>query len=115
MHEYTVAQRSLDDGRLALVCNLGRCHLTRSLSTLPRVGVLLSGAKPHLGFGLLLCVSSGDIFPVVFELINCTQLEFSQDGTRKASQQTLRAFRGPSKPPRILSMSSGRRARPIPS
>ena len=115
MHEYTVAQRSLDDGRLALVCNLGRCHLTRSLCTLPRVGALLSGAKPHLGFGLLLCVSSGDIFPVVFELINCGDLDFSQGASRHSPQPTLRASRDASRAPRIMSRSSGRPVRPPPS
>jgi len=115
MHEYRVAQRSLDDGRLALVCNMGRCHLTRSLSEPPLVGAMLCGARPHLGFGLLLCVSSGDIFPVVFELIDCTQLEFAQHGMRKAPQPTLRAPRDASKAPRIVPRSSGRRARPIPS
>jgi hypothetical protein len=115
MHEYRVVQRSLDDNRIALVCNMGRYHLTRTLRALPLVGAMLSGAKPHMGFGLLLCLGSGDIFPVVFELINCGDLEFSQDGIRKSPRPTLRVSRDASGASRVLRTPGGRPVRPLPS
>jgi hypothetical protein len=48
----------------------GRYHLARSLNQPPLAGTALTGAQPHLGFGVLQCEESGRMFRVIFEAIN---------------------------------------------
>ena len=74
MHEYRVVERWADKGLCALQCSTGRYHVARALKVMPPVDVSLSGDKPRLGFGILLCTASGSIFRVIFESINDTQL-----------------------------------------
>jgi hypothetical protein len=70
MHKYRVWECRPDESRLALKCSQGRYHLTRVLNALPPAGATLTGATPHLGFGILLCPISGTVFRVIFESIN---------------------------------------------
>ena len=69
MHKYRVVECWLDESRLTLQCTRGHFHVVRALSMLPVAGASLEGAKPHLGFGILLCPISGTIFRVIFESI----------------------------------------------
>ena len=70
MHKYRVMHCAQGESEIALRCSNGRIHLVRVLNTLPAVGVLLNGAKPHLGFGVLVCPVSGSVFRVIFKDIN---------------------------------------------
>jgi hypothetical protein len=63
------------DGRFAEDCVAlkdgdGLYHVARSLSQAPLAGTALTGAQPHLGFGVLQCAESGRMFRVIFEAIN---------------------------------------------
>ena len=70
MHQYRMVERLLDDDRCLFRCNKGRYHVARALNAIPSTGVLLSGYKPHIGFGILVCTASSAIFRVIFESIN---------------------------------------------
>ncbi len=70
MHTYSVVDNWADESHLGLRCQVGRYHLARALHDSPPLGARLNGAKPHLGFGVLVCPQSGAIFRVIFELIN---------------------------------------------
>jgi hypothetical protein len=69
MHEYEVVERSLADSRLTLRGTDGRYHQTKALNLLPPMGAVLLGARPHLGFAILLSTQTGNVFPVVFESV----------------------------------------------
>ncbi len=79
MHTFRVVESWVDEGRLGLRCEAGRYHLARALHDLPPPGLRLNGARPHLGFGVLLCPGSGTVFRVIFELINHVDLSFGAD------------------------------------
>jgi len=48
--------------------------MARALSVLPVVNAALEGARPRLGFGILLCPQSGSIYRVIFESIDNTEM-----------------------------------------
>ena len=76
MHVYSVVENWAGESRLGLRCQVGRYHLARALHDLPPPGARLNGARPHLGFGLLVCPKSGAFFRVIFEFINHADLSF---------------------------------------
>lgn len=76
MHSYRVVESCVDGSRLALHCHMGRYHVVRTLNEMPVQGVVLKGDRPHLGFGILLCASSGAVLRVIFESINDTDLSY---------------------------------------
>ena len=80
MHTYRVVERWADESRIALRCDVGRYHLTRALNALPPAGATLHGTEVHLGFGILLCPTSGAIFRVIFESIDHTDPVFERHG-----------------------------------
>ena len=98
MHKYRVIEQWADESRLALKCSKGRYYLARALSMAPPpAGVVLEGAKPHLGFDLLLCPTSGAVFRVIFESIGNTELPRPRNampGTAHRPQGTSRMVAG---------------------
>jgi len=70
MHKYRVVHRTDGDEFVALRDGSGRFHVARSLKEKPPMRALLHGARPHLGFGMLLCLESGEMYRVIFERIN---------------------------------------------
>lgn len=70
MHKYRVVECRPADHWILLEGGIGRYHWARVLNLPPRVGSLLTGSRPHMGFGLLLCARSALTFRVVFESIN---------------------------------------------
>jgi hypothetical protein len=70
MNEYEVVGSRPAQGRLTLLGTDGQYHQIRALSQLPPVGAVLVGARPHLGFGILLSTQTGNICPVIFEKVN---------------------------------------------
>lgn len=72
MHKYRVIECRAGEKRLLLEGGIGRFHWARVLNDPPRVGDFLSGSRPHLGFGLLLCSRSALTYRVIFETINST-------------------------------------------
>jgi hypothetical protein len=70
MHKYRVLERWAESGLCALRCSMGRYHVVRALSVTPPASACLSGDRPHLGFGILRCPTSGAIYRVIFESIN---------------------------------------------
>ncbi len=70
MHKYRVVHRTDDDEFVALRDGSGRYHVARPLKAKPPLRALLQGDKPHLGFGMLLCTQSGQVFRMIFERIN---------------------------------------------
>ena len=76
MHTYSVVENWAGKSRLGLRCQIGRYHLARALHDSPPRGVRLNGARPHLGFSVLVCPKSGAFFRVIFELINHADLSF---------------------------------------
>lgn len=85
MHKYRVVERWTDGSRLELRCQTGRYHVVRVLSGTPEAGSTLVGDKPHLGFGLLTCSSSGRIFRVIFESISHAGLSAGRQGQHSAT------------------------------
>jgi len=71
MHKYRVIEYHTGQHRLLLEGGVGRYHWARVLNGAPRVGDLLSGSRPHLGFGLLQCSPSALSLRVIFEAIDC--------------------------------------------
>lgn len=74
MHSYRVVERWDERSLFALRCSRGRYHVARALNALPARDADLTGDKPHLGFGVLVCVGSGAVFRVIFDSINDTQV-----------------------------------------
>ena len=77
MYQYRVIENRVADKQLALKCTFGRCHRARLLGGGPEVGSVLQGARPHLGFAILLCTHSGSVFRVIFETTNGVSEEFT--------------------------------------
>jgi hypothetical protein len=98
MHKYRVVDRCAEESRLTLQCDAGHYHLTRALSVFPPADATLEGAKPHLGFDLLLCPKSGAVFRVIFESIGNAEIPHaptSMPGTVHISHCANRGqFRG---------------------
>jgi hypothetical protein len=70
MHKYRVIEHRPGQDWLLLEGGVGRYHWARVLGEPPRVGDLLSGSRPHLGFGLLSSARSRQTVRVMFEAIN---------------------------------------------
>ncbi len=79
MHTYSVVENCAGENRFGLRCQSGRFHLARALQDTPQSGVQLNGARPHLGFGVLVCPTSGAFFRVIFEYINHPDLSFGAE------------------------------------
>ena len=77
MHKYRVVECQPGRNWLLLEGGVGRYHWARVLNLAPRVGSLLTGSRPHLGFGLLMCSRSALTFRVVFESINSEDSAFN--------------------------------------
>jgi len=73
MHKYLIVESWVDGKQCVFKCHNARYHVARVLSGMPPPGVTLSGAKPHLGFGLL-SAPTGATYRVHFESINETRL-----------------------------------------
>ena len=68
---YRVVGGRVPEDCVALKDNDGRYHVARALNQPPpTAGTALTGAHPHLGFGVLQCTESGRMFRVIFEAIN---------------------------------------------
>jgi hypothetical protein len=72
MHKYRVIEHHVAARQLALKCAFGRYHRARVLGGCPDRDAVLQGTLPHLGFAILLCMQSGEVFRVIFETINAT-------------------------------------------
>jgi hypothetical protein len=70
--QYLVLGHSGDGARLALRDGAGCHHLARALNVPPPTGTTLNGTTPRMGFGLLVCGTTGQIYRVIFETINST-------------------------------------------
>jgi hypothetical protein len=79
MHQYRMIESWADRKRCLLRCSNDRYHVARALHQLPLANMLLRGEKPHLGFGILLCVATGSIYRVIFESINEPLTAYSPD------------------------------------
>ncbi len=95
MQKYRVLECRVDDFKMALKCNNGRYHLTRVLNVLPPIGLVLHGAKAHLGFGVLVCPASGAVFRVIFESINNPSPVFDAEWVPKPAQPAIAAASRP--------------------
>jgi len=69
MHKYRVIERWAEESRMTLRCSRGHYHMARALSVLPDVEARLEGYRPHLGFGILHCPTSGEVFRMIFESV----------------------------------------------
>ncbi len=69
MYKYRVVHGDVGPGHVVLLDYRGQTYLVRPLSVAPPPGTKLEGAKPHLGFGILACTLSGQIYRVMFEAI----------------------------------------------
>ena len=70
MHNYRVYDTSIDKSSIALSDDTARCHVGRITADAPPTGARLIGLPPQLGMCILLCVRSGRVFRVLFEIIN---------------------------------------------
>ena len=77
MHKYRVVECRPGQNWVLLEGGIGRYHWARVLNVPPRVGSLLTGSRPHMGFGLLLCSRSALTFRAVFESINSDDPSFN--------------------------------------
>ncbi len=71
MHRYRVIDASATGQVVALSDSVGQRHIARALHHAPCVGSCLQGGAPGLGFRVLVCLSSGQLVRVIFELVNC--------------------------------------------
>ncbi len=78
MHKYRVIEVCRGQSWLLLEGGVGRYHWSRVLDELPLVGSILSGSRPHLGFGLLTCTRSRQPYRMTFESINSADRHFNQ-------------------------------------
>jgi hypothetical protein len=81
MHKYRVIEYHTVQRRLLLEGGVGRYHWACVLNGVPRVGDMLSGSRPHLGFGLLQCSPSALSLRVIFEAINSVDPGFDPGWT----------------------------------
>ena len=70
MFKYRVMPDKDAHDHVAMQDSAGNAYLVRPLGTPPPVGAMLTGAGPHLGFGLLVCDGSGQVYRVIFESID---------------------------------------------
>lgn len=77
MHKYRVVECRSSHNWVLLEGGIGRYHWARVLNVPPRVGSVLTGSRPHMGFGLLLCARSSLTFRVIFESINSDDPAFN--------------------------------------
>jgi hypothetical protein len=70
MHNYQVYEASTDKSQIALSDDVDRCHVGRPTADAPAFGAKLVGPSPRLGLSVLLCVQTGRIFRIIFELID---------------------------------------------
>ena len=94
MHEYHVIERWPEEGLCALRCSSSRYHVARALHVMPPEEAHLHGDRPRLGFGILLCTTSGAIFRLIFESIDET--ESTPVTRRMPSQPPFTQRNGPS-------------------
>lgn len=71
MHNYQVYEASTDKRQIALSDDVAHCHVGRIAADAPAVGVKLVGLPPRLGLSVLLCVKTGRVFRIIFEMIHC--------------------------------------------
>lgn len=69
MHNYRVVDTHSGHRWMLLEGGVGCFHWVRVLSDVPRVGDILTGSRPHLGFGLLRSQHTGSNVRVHFETI----------------------------------------------
>ena len=74
MQKYRVVERRAEQSRMTVRCGAGRYHVARALSLLPELDQGLEGNHPHLGFGILLCQKTGEIFRVIFESVGNAEI-----------------------------------------
>ena len=73
MHTYRVIVGGVGKTCITLRDGNGHFHLARFLNEPPTEGLVLGGGRPHLGFGMLICLDSKQMFRVIFERINSTK------------------------------------------
>lgn len=75
MSSYTVLDATplLSGQALCLRDEEGRYHVVRTTAEVPEIGLRLKGQRPRLGLELLVGASTGQVFRVVFEALNCGQ------------------------------------------
>lgn len=74
VHRYHVVELEAEKGMCELQSSTGGYHLARTLGQMPALNAVVHGDRPHLGFGILVCASSGAVFRVIFESINDARL-----------------------------------------
>ncbi len=67
MFKYRVTQIAEGLHHFMLEDNASQVYLVRALGSPPPIGARLNGARPHLGFGLLECSASAQVYRVIFE------------------------------------------------
>ena len=77
MHKYRIVEIRKGQNWLLLEGGVGRYHWARVLVELPPVGSILSGSRPHLGFGLLVCDRSRQTYRMIFETIQSEDRGFN--------------------------------------
>jgi hypothetical protein len=98
MHKYRVVDLLANESCVVLRCQSGRHHFARVLGVLPPANALLQGNKPHLGFGVLICLLSRSMFRMIFESINQAASAASPGAVQSspAAQAPARRTDGPS-------------------
>ena len=77
MHKYRIVEVRKDQNWLLLEGGVGQYHWARVLDEMPPVGSILSGSRPHLGFGRLVCARSRQSYRMVFETIHSEDRRFN--------------------------------------
>ena len=72
MISYEVFDHSPIGREVALRDQAGRFHIARTAIERPLVSTELSGAQPKPGFGTLLATPTGQMYRVIFELVDCS-------------------------------------------
>lgn len=71
MHRYHVTGIHDDHRCVSLRDSGGRFHIARAMAEMPPVGTNLAGSLPGLGYCVLLCTATSQVFRMNFERINC--------------------------------------------
>ena len=71
MPDFIVLDTSDKTQRAALLDRFGRYHVAQFAESLPQVGTELIGTYPSAGPRVLVAESSGDVYRVNFEEIDC--------------------------------------------
>ena len=72
MHRYHVTAIHEDGNSVSLRDSAGRFHIARAMTERPAVGTNLAGSLPGLGYRVLLCTATSQVFRLTFEHIDCT-------------------------------------------